>query len=34
MPSKFDRCVKAVKKRGGVKNPYAICMASVGRRKR
>ena len=26
-PAKFDRCVKAVKKRGGA-NPYAVCTAA------
>jgi hypothetical protein len=29
-PAKFDRCVKAVKKRGGAVNAYAVCKASVG----
>ena len=24
-PAKFDRCVKAVKKKGGVVSPYAVC---------
>ena len=28
--AKFDRCVKAVEKKGGVDNPYAICQASMG----
>jgi hypothetical protein len=27
---KFDRCVIKVKKKGGGKNPYAICNASMG----
>ncbi|HEY7109649.1 MAG TPA: hypothetical protein VH415_09495 [Nitrososphaeraceae archaeon] len=27
---KFDSCVAKVKKKGGVKNPYAICNASMG----
>jgi len=27
---KFDRCVTKVKKKGGGKNPYAICNASMG----
>ena len=27
---KFDRCVTKVKRKGGVKNPYAICNASMG----
>ena len=30
MPKAFDRCVKHVKARGGVKNPYAVCRASMG----
>ena len=27
---KFDMCVSEVKKKGGGKNPYAICNASMG----
>ena len=27
-PAKFDRCVKAVKKRGGAYDPYAVCTAA------
>jgi hypothetical protein len=27
-PSKLDRCVKAVKKRGGAMSPYAVCTAA------
>jgi hypothetical protein len=27
---KFDRCVAKVKRKGGAKNPYAICNASMG----
>jgi hypothetical protein len=27
---KFDRCVTKVKRKGGAKNPYAICNASMG----
>lgn len=30
MPRQFDRCVKKVKAKGGVKNAYAICRASIG----
>ena len=30
MPQVFDRCVKKVKAKGGAKNPYAICRASLG----
>jgi hypothetical protein len=29
-PAKFDRCVKAVTKRGGAANAYAVCKKSVG----
>ena len=28
--AKFDRCVTKVKRKGGGKNPYAICNASMG----
>jgi hypothetical protein len=27
---KFDHCVTKVKRKGGAKNPYAICNASMG----
>lgn len=27
---KFDRCVTKVKRKGGAKNPYAMCNASIG----
>ena len=30
MPASFDRCVQKVKRRGGVRNPYAVCRASMG----
>ena len=30
MPAAFDRCVKQVKAKGKVTNPYAICRASMG----
>lgn len=33
-PAKFDRCVKAVKKRGGAANAYAVCTASGTRSNR
>lgn len=33
-PSKFDRCVKDVKKRGGAGNAYAVCTAAGARKKR
>lgn len=34
MPGKLDRCVEKVRAKGGVKNPYAICVASTGIKKR
>ena len=35
MPPKLERCVKKVKAKGGVKNPWAVCVASTGiKRKR
>lgn len=31
--AKFDRCVKSVKRRlKGVSNPYAVCMAAMGKK--
>ena len=30
LSTKFDRCVTKVKRKGGAKNPYAICNASMG----
>lgn len=33
-PSRFDRCVKDVKKRGGAGNAYAVCTAAGTRKKR
>lgn len=30
MPAKFDRCVKKVRAKKHVKNPYAVCRASMG----
>lgn len=32
-PEKFDRCVKAVKKRGGAVNAYAVCTAGQKKKK-
>lgn len=29
MPSKFDRCVRKVEKKGEVRNPYAVCRAAL-----
>jgi len=35
MPKKFDRCVKKLKKKkNSVKNPYAVCMAAMKRKKK
>lgn len=34
MPAKFDRCVKAVKAKGSDVNPYAVCHASLAKKKR
>jgi len=33
MPAKLDRCVKKVKAKGGVKNPWAVCKASLKKKK-
>jgi len=30
MPAAYDRCVKNTKMMAGVKNPYAVCRASMG----
>lgn len=30
MPEKLDRCVADVKAKGDVKNPWAVCKASIG----
>jgi|TARA_Y100000296_G_scaffold75055_1_gene94287 hypothetical protein len=30
MPREFERCVRKVKAKGGVKNAYAVCRASMG----
>jgi hypothetical protein len=32
--AKMKRCVKRVRKKGGVKSPYAVCRASVYKKKR
>lgn len=29
MPAKFDRCVRAVKRRGGARNAYAVCTTAL-----
>ena len=28
-PAKFDRCVRKVEAKGGVRNPYAVCNAAL-----
>lgn len=33
-PAKLERCVRAVKKRGGAKNAYAVCTASLKKKNR
>lgn len=33
MPKKFDRCVKKVKKQSPNVNPYAVCKASMKKKK-
>ncbi len=33
MPAKFDRCVRKVKAKGKARNPYAVCNASINRKK-
>lgn len=30
MPAEYDSCVEKVKGKKGVKNPFAICRASMG----
>ncbi len=34
MPSKLERCVKAVKAKGSAYNPWAVCKAVLGRKKK
>ena len=34
MPKKLDRCVRKVKKQKGLKNPYAVCKATMKKGKR
>ena len=36
MPAKLDRCVKKVKRKGDVDNPFAVCNAALkkGKKKR
>jgi len=33
MPKKFDRCVRKVRKRSPKVNPYAVCRASISKKK-
>ena len=33
MPSKLDRCVKAVKAKGSAINPWAVCKAAIQKAK-
>lgn len=30
MPKAFERCVRKVKAKGKVKNPYAVCRSAMG----
>ncbi len=32
MPKKLDRCVEKVKKKGKVKNAWAVCKAALSRK--
>lgn len=32
MPKKLEKCVKELKKKGVVKNPYAVCNARLGKK--
>lgn len=32
MPAKLKRCVQKVKAKGGVRNPWAVCVASTGQK--
>ena len=34
MPAKLERCVRKVKAKGGVKNPWAVCVAATGIKKK
>jgi len=34
MPKKLDRCVRKLKRKGGVKNPWAVCKAAMKKRKK
>lgn len=30
MPRELDSCVRKVKRKGGVRNPHAVCRSSLG----
>jgi len=34
MPSKLDRCVKAVRAKGSALNPWAVCKAALAKIKK
>jgi hypothetical protein len=34
MPKQLDECVKKLKGKPGVKNPYAICQAQIAKKKK
>jgi len=34
MPAKLDRCVRKLKRKGGVKNPWAVCQAALSKKKK
>jgi len=34
MPKKLERCVRKVRKKGGVKNPWAVCVEATGIKKK
>lgn len=34
MPTKLERCVKAVRKKGRVRSPYAVCKASIMKKRK
>jgi hypothetical protein len=34
MPAKLERCVRKVKRKGGVRSPYAVCQAALRKGKK
>ena len=34
MPKSVERCVRKLKRKGGVKNPWAVCMATYNKKKK